>query len=93
METRTPAVKRATSLVLNLIPLRFILGEKRDIEHDSAEEVKCSDNLQEKGNATQSYISQNDEKHNVTLKTWYMVMVLALPYGISFWIIPSLSSI
>lgn len=93
METRTPAVKRATSLVLNLTPLRFILGEKRDIEHDSAEEVKCSDSLQEKENATQSYIPQNDEKYNVTLKTWCVVMILALSYGISFWIVPSLSSI
>ena len=75
METWTPAVKRATSLVLNLTPFRFILGEKRDIEHNLAEEVKCSDSLQEKENATQSYIPQNDEGYDVSLKTWCVVMV------------------
>ena len=75
METWTPAVKHATYLVLNLTPFRFILGEKRDIEHNLAEEVKCSDSLQEKENATQSYIPQNDEEYNVSLKTSCVVMV------------------
>ena len=75
METRTPAVKRATSLVLNLTPFRSIFGEKRDIEHNLAKEVKCSDSLQEKENATQSYIPQNDEEYNVSLKTSCVVMV------------------
>ena len=92
VETRTPAVKRATSLVLNLTPL---------IKHDSAEEVKCSDNLQEKENATQLYIPQNDEKYNVALKTWCMVTVCisrSKVYGSGkladscrFWLCPTVS--
>lgn len=68
-------------------------GEKQNIEQNLAEEFKRSNSLREKENATQSYIPQDDEEYNVTLKTWYVVMILALSYGISFWIVPSLSSI
>lgn len=35
----------------------------------------------------------SDEEYNVTLKTWTVVAILSLSYGISFWIVPSLASI
>ncbi|KAF7553821.1 hypothetical protein G7046_g6987 [Stylonectria norvegica] len=45
----------------------------------------------EKGISNYDYIPAEDE-YNVTFKTWIVVSILALSYGISFWIVPSLSS-
>lgn len=41
---------------------------------------------------TQAYVPQNDEDYEVTFKTWIVVGILAWSYGISFWIVPSLSA-
>jgi MFS family permease len=44
-------------------------------------------------NANSSHIPANDDEYVVTFKTWVVVSILALSYGISFWIVPSLSSV
>ncbi|KAF2646137.1 MFS general substrate transporter [Massarina eburnea CBS 473.64] len=41
---------------------------------------------------TNTYTPQTDEEYTVTLKTWCIVIILALSYGISFWIVPALSA-
>lgn len=35
------------------------------------------------------YVSQSDDEYVVTWKTWCVVWILAMSYGISFWIVPS----
>lgn len=40
----------------------------------------------------QTYLPQSDEDYDVTFKTWIVVGILAWSYGISFWIVPSLSA-
>ncbi|KAL2212950.1 MFS general substrate transporter [Sarocladium strictum] len=52
-----------------------------DVEHTSGTHAK-----------NESYIPYNDEEYNVTFKTWIVVGILAFSYGISFWIVPALSS-
>ncbi|KAI1864224.1 hypothetical protein JX265_008595 [Neoarthrinium moseri] len=46
----------------------------------------------EKGLKKQDYLTQTDEQYDVTFKTWIVVCILSLSYGISFWIIPALSA-
>jgi MFS family permease len=41
---------------------------------------------------TPAYIPRSDEEYVVTWKTWCVVWILALSYGISFWIVPSASA-
>jgi MFS family permease len=53
-----------------------------DVEKHSAEQAQKT-----------AYIPQSDEEYEVTFKTWVVVGILALSYGISFWIVPSLSSV
>ncbi|KAK5699939.1 hypothetical protein LTR97_006073 [Elasticomyces elasticus] len=36
-----------------------------------------------------TYLPANDDEYVVTWKTWFVVSILALSYGISFWIVPS----
>ncbi|KAF2492231.1 MFS general substrate transporter [Lophium mytilinum] len=64
--------------------------EKADVEHHSADE-RPSGSVKGKEDAVQSYLPQDDTEYNVTLKTW--CVILSFSYGISFWIVPSLSSI
>jgi hypothetical protein len=52
-----------------------------DVEHTSGTHAK-----------NEGYIPYNDEEYNVTFKTWIVVGILAFSYGISFWIVPALSS-
>jgi len=46
----------------------------------------------EKGERRASHIPQNDEDYDVTFKTWLVVGILSASYGLSFWIVPALSS-
>ncbi|KAH7170110.1 fungal trichothecene efflux pump [Dactylonectria macrodidyma] len=39
-----------------------------------------------------AWIPEDDTQYDVTFKTWIVASILALSYGISFWIVPSLSS-
>ncbi|CAO2655346.1 Nn.00g104100.m01.CDS01 [Neocucurbitaria sp. VM-36] len=63
-------------------------------ERTSNELSKTSNSLKEKDaeNQAAGYLPQSDEEYNVTLKTWCVVLILSLSYGISFWIVPSLSA-
>ncbi|KAH4064038.1 hypothetical protein HBI52_036910 [Parastagonospora nodorum] len=63
--------------------------EKAEVDRASHELSKTSKDVE---NANGPYLPQSDEEYNVTLKTWCVVVILALSYGISFWIVPSLSS-
>ncbi|KAF1943765.1 MFS general substrate transporter [Clathrospora elynae] len=67
--------------------------EKPEVEKAS-KEVKTCKTLKEKDVETPmtGYLPRSDEEYNVTLKTWCVVSILALSYGISFWIVPSLSA-
>lgn len=40
----------------------------------------------------QNWIPQNDDEYNVTFKTWIVVGILSWSYGVSFWIVPSLTA-
>ncbi|KAF2744998.1 MFS general substrate transporter [Sporormia fimetaria CBS 119925] len=70
--------------------------EKTALDHTASEEnpVKSSSSLKEKDieNAVPSHIPQSDEEYVVTFKTWCVVAILALSYGISFWIVPAISA-
>ena len=44
------------------------------------------------GQPQTAYVPENDDEYNVTFKTWIVVGILSWSYGISFWIVPSLSS-
>ncbi|KAJ2906622.1 putative trichothecene efflux pump protein [Zalerion maritima] len=46
----------------------------------------------EKQAAANSYLPKDESEYEVTFKTWIVVSILALSYGISFWIVPSLSA-
>ncbi|KAK7427167.1 hypothetical protein QQZ08_006280 [Neonectria magnoliae] len=41
---------------------------------------------------TAAWFPQDDTRYDVTFKTWIVASILALSYGVSFWIVPSLSS-
>ncbi|KPM43644.1 hypothetical protein AK830_g2903 [Neonectria ditissima] len=41
---------------------------------------------------TAAWIPRDDTQYDVTFKTWIVASILALSYGVSFWIVPSLSS-
>ncbi|KAH7370985.1 fungal trichothecene efflux pump [Pyrenochaeta sp. MPI-SDFR-AT-0127] len=70
-----------------------IADEKPDVERTSRE-VKTSDSLKGKDaeDPMAGYLPRSDEEYNVTMKTWCVVLILSLSYGISFWIVPSLSA-
>ena len=61
-----------------------------EIEKSGNQNGSLSDS--EKGPKQTSYIPQSDEEYNVTFKTWIVVAILSFSYGISFWIIPTLSA-
>ncbi|KAF2736006.1 MFS general substrate transporter [Polyplosphaeria fusca] len=56
--------------------------------------VKSSNSLKEKDveHTAAAHIPRSDEAYNVTLKTWCVVIILAMSYGISFWIVPAISA-
>ncbi|KAK4553386.1 hypothetical protein LTR86_009443 [Recurvomyces mirabilis] len=56
---------------------------ERDLERDDRGDSVVSHDK------TAHYIPQSDEEYVVTWKTWCVVWILALSYGISFWIVPS----
>ncbi|KAH7113752.1 fungal trichothecene efflux pump, partial [Dendryphion nanum] len=66
--------------------------DQRSVDDDQI--IKTSGSLKGKDaeHATASYLPQDDEEYNVTFKTWCVVGILSLSYGISFWIVPALSS-
>ncbi|OAL05350.1 MFS general substrate transporter [Phaeosphaeriaceae sp. SRC1lsM3a] len=67
--------------------------EKAEVERTSHEVSKTSQSLKDHDvERNPSHIPQSDEEYNVTLKTWCVVVILSLSYGISFWIVPSLSA-
>lgn len=67
--------------------------DHRDPEKHSADIEGTSDNVHnETSNKNSTFIPENDEQYVVTLKTWIVVGILALSYGISFWIVPALSA-
>ncbi|KAF2011386.1 MFS general substrate transporter [Aaosphaeria arxii CBS 175.79] len=72
------------------------VDEKQEVDQHSFEgdPVKNSGSLKEKDEEhnAQSYIPQSDEEYNVTVKTWCVVLILAMSYGISFWIVPAISA-
>ncbi|EPE04253.1 trichothecene efflux pump [Ophiostoma piceae UAMH 11346] len=39
-----------------------------------------------------AWIPDSDDEYEVTFKTWIVVFILSASYGISFWIVPALSS-
>lgn len=43
-------------------------------------------------NQDMAFVPNDDTGYNVTFKTWIVVWILALSYGISFWIVPALSA-
>ncbi|ETS79900.1 hypothetical protein PFICI_07429 [Pestalotiopsis fici W106-1] len=61
-----------------------------EIEKSGNQAGSLSDS--EKGPKQTNYIPQSDEEYNVTFKTWIVVAILSFSYGISFWIIPTLSA-
>ncbi|KAF1847133.1 MFS general substrate transporter [Cucurbitaria berberidis CBS 394.84] len=69
-------------------------NEKQEVQRTSNEISKTSNSLREKDaeDPMAGYLPRSDEEYNVTLKTWCVVSILALSYGISFWIVPSLSA-
>jgi MFS family permease len=74
-------------------------NEKPEIAHNHSPDIGVSENdsdiekraAEQKGKS--SYIPESDDEYVVTFKTWVVVSILALSYGISFWIVPSLSSV
>ncbi|KAH7162191.1 fungal trichothecene efflux pump [Dactylonectria estremocensis] len=62
-------------------------GSSDDIE--KAHEMSSHAEHTEKAAA---WIPDDDTQYDVTFKTWIVASILALSYGISFWIVPSLSS-
>ncbi|KAF2466187.1 MFS general substrate transporter [Lindgomyces ingoldianus] len=69
--------------------------EKPEVDQTSAVAVTTSGSLKDNDieKAATSYLPQSDDQYNVTLKTWCVVIILALSYGISFWIVPALSAV
>jgi hypothetical protein len=61
-----------------------------EVEHATDSEKAVDSEKAEK--PVQSYIPQNDDDYDVTWKTWVVVGILSASYGISFWIVPSLSA-
>ncbi|KAF4989817.1 hypothetical protein FDECE_14586 [Fusarium decemcellulare] len=41
---------------------------------------------------SETWIPQDDSQYEVTFKTWIVASILSLSYGVSFWIVPSLSA-
>ncbi|KAH7023911.1 fungal trichothecene efflux pump [Ilyonectria destructans] len=62
-------------------------GSLDDIEkaHETASHAKHDEKAA-------AWIPQDDTQYDVTFKTWIVASILALSYGVSFWIVPSLSS-
>ncbi|KAF7556790.1 hypothetical protein G7Z17_g1149 [Cylindrodendrum hubeiense] len=62
-------------------------GSTDDIEkaHETASHTEHNEK-------TAAWIPQDDTQYDVTFKTWIVASILALSYGVSFWIVPSLSS-
>jgi hypothetical protein len=66
------------------------------IEHSSASDqhsqtekpIKDAEKTGDQG----TYLPQSDDDYVVTWKTWIVVWILAWSYGISFWIVPSVSA-
>lgn len=63
--------------------------EKADSNVGNVEHVTDEENALEK---PQTYIPQSDDDYNVTFKTWIVVAILSWSYGVSFWIVPTLSA-
>ena len=62
-------------------------GDLSQIERNSDNEKETK--LETKN---ETYIPTHDEDYVVTFKTWIVVSILSASYGISFWIVPALSS-
>ncbi|KAK5686100.1 hypothetical protein LTS10_002214 [Elasticomyces elasticus] len=66
-----------------------------DDDKTQIEEHERNVHVDERGNSVNgldekaTYIPANDDEYVVTWKTWFVVSILALSYGISFWIVPS----
>ncbi|KAF2651423.1 MFS general substrate transporter [Lophiostoma macrostomum CBS 122681] len=73
-----------------------MVEEKSEADRTSAEAeaVKTSGSLKEKDveSSAVAHVPRSDEEYNVTLKTWCVVLILSLSYGISFWIVPAVSA-
>src|ERR1700761_3101394 len=63
-----------------------------DPEKVEADQASSSVSNGEKGIQNPNWIPQNDDEYSVTFKTWIVVAILSWSYGVSFWIVPSLSA-
>ncbi|KAH6898208.1 fungal trichothecene efflux pump [Thelonectria olida] len=70
-------------------PVDGVQIEKRSSDDIEKANEKTS---HEENKVVSNWIPEDDSQYEVTFKTWIVASILALSYGISFWIVPSLSA-
>ena len=63
----------------------------KDSAHSQGQVEHVSDQEKSVGQP-EAYLPRGEDDYNVTFKTWIVVAILSYSYGISFWIVPSLSA-
>ncbi|KAL5377440.1 hypothetical protein DPSP01_009778 [Paraphaeosphaeria sporulosa] len=72
------------------------LEEKPDVQRQSnpadREKIPADFTTKDVEKSAIEHHPQTDIQYHVTIKTWCVVTILALSYGISFWIVPAISA-
>jgi hypothetical protein len=66
-------------------------NERSSVSDQHSQTEKTVKDAEKTGNQG-TYIPERDEDYVVTWKTWVVVWILAWSYGVSFWIVPSVSA-